>query len=143
MADIGFNWFYLIILLIPLSRILPRLVKKWRMKNSGAPQQPIDNPFQVSNNTVSESSRGTFRVQPLDESKPKSMDMRVLGELNHGTKNFDTLQKKLEIDNETLNSVLEKLENQGLIRVEQKQGLFGPKVELYPTEEGAKKYYSG
>ena len=142
MADTGFNWFYLIILLIPLSRILPRLVKKWRMKNSSSPQQPIDNQFQVSNNTVSESSRGIFRVQPLDESKPKSIDMLVLGELNNGTKNFDTLQKKLEIDNETLNSVLEKLENQGLIRVEQKQGLFGPKVELYPTEEGAKKYYS-
>ena len=142
MADAGFNWFYLIILLIPLSRILPRLVKKWRMKNLSAPQQPIDNPFQVSNNTVSESSRGTFRVQPSDEAKPKSIDMLVLGELNHGTKNFDVLQKKLGIDHETLNSVLEKLETQGLIRVEQKQGLFGPKVELYPTEEGAKKYYS-
>jgi DNA-binding HxlR family transcriptional regulator len=92
---------------------------------------------------MSESSRGTFRAQSSEGSKPKSIDMLVLGELNNGTKNFDTLQKKLEIDNETLNSVLEKLENQGLIRVEQKQGLFGPKVELYPTEEGAKKYYSG
>jgi len=68
--------------------------------------------------------------------------MLVLGELNHGTKNFDVLQKRLGIDNETLNSVLEDLENEGLMRVEQKQGLLGPKVELYPTEEGVKKYYS-
>ena len=68
--------------------------------------------------------------------------MLVLGELNHGTKNFDVLQKNLGIDNKTLNSVLEDLENQGLMRVEQKQGLLGPKVELYPTEEGIKKYYS-
>ncbi|MDO8640486.1 MAG: hypothetical protein Q7R33_02990, partial [Nitrosarchaeum sp.] len=59
-----------------------------------------------------------------------------------GTKNFDVLQKNLGIDNKTLNSVLEDLENQGLMRVEQKQGLLGPKVELYPTEEGIKKYYS-
>lgn len=142
MAENGFVWIYLIFLLIPLSRILPRLIKKWKLKNSGIAQQPLDNQFQVSNNTISESSRDTFSAQPQRESKPKSMDMLVLGELNHGTKNFDVLQKKLGIDNETLNSILEDLENQGLMRIEQKQGLLGPKVELYPTEEGVKKYYS-
>jgi Holliday junction DNA helicase RuvA subunit len=66
----------------------------------------------------------------------------VLGELTRGTKNFDLLQKTLGIDNDTLNSVLEDLEKKGLMRVEQKQGLLGPKVELYPTEEGLKKFYS-
>ena len=142
MAENGFIWIYLIFLLIPLSRILPRLIKKWKLKNSGITQQPFDNQFQVSNNTVSESSRDTFRVQPQRESKPKSTDMLVLGELNNGTKNFDVLQKKLGIDNETLNSVLEDLENHGFLRVEQKQGFFGSKVELYATEEGVKKYYS-
>ena len=142
MAETGFIWIYLIFLLIPLSKLLPRLIKKWKLKNSGITQQPFDNSFQVSNNTISESSRDTFRAQPQRESKPQSTDMLVLGELNHGTKNFDVLQKKLGIDNETLNSVLEDLENQRLIRVEQKQGLLGSKVELYPTEEGVKKYYS-
>jgi len=142
MAENGFIWIYLIFLLIPLSRILPRLIKKWKLKNSGVTQHPLDNQFQVSNNTISESSKDTFVAQPQRESKPKSMDMLVLSELNHGTKNFDVLQKKLGIDNEALNSILEDLENQGLMRVEQKQGLLGPKVELYPTEEGVKKYYS-
>lgn len=142
MAENGFMWIYLIFLLIPLSKILPRLIKKWKLKNSGITQQPFNNQFQVSNNTPSESSRETFSVHPQRESKPKSTDMLVLGELNHGTKTFDVLQKKLGIDNETLNSVLEDLENQGLMKVEQKQGLLGPKVELYPTEEGIKKYYS-
>ena len=142
MAEYGFVWIYLIFLLIPLSRILPRLIKKWKLKNSGIPQQQSVNQFQVSNNIISESSRETFRTQPQRESKPKSTDILVLGELNHGTKNFDVLQKNLGIDNKTLNSVLEDLENQGLMRVEQKQGLLGPKVELYPTEEGIKKYYS-
>ena len=142
MAENGFVWIYLIFLLIPLSKILPRLIKKWKLKNSVPPQQPLDNQFQVSNNIISKSSRETFRAQPQRESKPKSIDMLVLGELNHGTKNFDVLQKKLGLDNETLNSVLEDLENQGLMRVEQKQGLLGPKVEMYPTEEGFKKYHS-
>ena len=58
------------------------------------------------------------------------------------TLSSDDREKKLGIDNETLNSVLEDLENQKLMKVEQKQGLLGPKVELYPTEEGIKKYYS-
>jgi hypothetical protein len=142
MAENEFVWIYLIFLLIPLARILPRLIKKWKIKKSGTSQQPFDNQLQVSNNTMSESSRETFKEQPQRESKPESTDMLVLGELNHGTKNFDVLQKRLGIDNETLNSVLEDLENQGLIRVEQKQGLLGVKVELYPTEEGVKKYYS-
>jgi hypothetical protein len=142
MAENGFMWIYLIFLLIPLSRILPRLIKKWKLKNSGIHQQSFDNSFHVSNNTVSESSRETFRAQSPKELKPKSTDMLVLGELNHGTKNFDTLQKKLGIDNETLNAVLEDLENQELMRVEQKQGLLGPKIELHPTEKGIKKYYS-
>ena len=142
MAEIDFVWIYLIFLLIPLSKILPRLIKKWKLKNSSVTPQLSDNQFQVSNNTLSESSRETFRVHHQRESKPKSPDMLVLGELNHGTKNFDVLQKNLGIDNKTLNSVLEDLENQGLMRIEQKQGLLGPKVELYPTEEGIKKYYS-
>lgn len=43
------------------------------------------------------------------------------------------------IDIDTLNSVLEDLENKGFMRAKHKQGLFGPKVELYPTEEGIKK----
>ncbi len=142
MAENGLIWIYLIFLLIPLSKILPRLIKKWKLKNSGVTPQLSDNQFQVSNNPISESSRETFRVHHQRESKPKSPDMLVLGELNHGTKNFNVLQKNLGIDNKTLNSVLEDLENQGLMRVEQKQGLLGPKVELYPTEEGIKKYYS-
>jgi len=142
MAENGFIWIYLIFLLIPLSKILPRLIKKWKLKNSDIPQQPFDNRFQVSNNTLSESSIDTFRTQPQRELKPKSIDMLVLCELNHGIKNFDVLQKKLGIDNETLNSILEDLENHGFLRVEQKQGFFGSKVELYATEEGVKKYYS-
>jgi len=142
MAENEFVWIYLIFFLIPLAKILPRLIKKWKIKKSGTSQQPFDNQLQVSNNTISESSRETFRAQPQRESKPESTDMLVLGELNHGTKNFDVLQKRLGIDNETLNSVLEDLENEGLMRVEQKQGLLGAKVELYPTEEGVNKYYS-
>jgi len=37
---------------------------------------------------------------------------------------------------------LEDLEKRGLMKVEEKSGLFGPKVELYLTDKGYKEYYS-
>jgi len=139
MAESGYMWIYLIFLLIPLSRVLPRIIRKYRKNNPPANISP-DKVFKLSNNNTIESS-DTFDV-PSTGSPPKSIDMLVLGELSHGTKNFDALQKKLGVDNEKLNSVLEDLENKKFMKVVQKQGLFGPKIELHPTEEGLKKYFS-
>ena len=52
------------------------------------------------------------------------------------------LEKKTGFDSEELNSILEDLEKQGLMRVEQKKGLLGIKIELLPTEKGYRKYDS-
>ncbi|MFB5613366.1 MAG: winged helix-turn-helix transcriptional regulator [Nitrosarchaeum sp.] len=142
MAETGLMWIYLIFLLIPLMKILPRVIKKIKQKKSGTISQSTENQSYQSNNTISESSREPDRPNYQKESTPKSLDMLVLGELNHGTRNFDVLQKTLGIDSETLDSVLDELEKKGLMQVVHKQGLFGPKVELHPTEAGAKKYYS-
>ncbi len=142
MAEIGMEWVYLLFLLVPLAKILPRVMKKLRSTNSDTIEQSYDNQFQVSNNTISESPREIFGEKVTSESKPLSTSMLILGELNQGTKNFDVLQRKLGFDTETLNSILEELENLKLVRVEQKQGLLGPKVELFSTEKGTRKYYS-
>jgi hypothetical protein len=37
---------------------------------------------------------------------------------------------------------LKSLEDQGLMKIQNKQGLLGPKIELIPTEKGFKKFYS-
>ena len=37
---------------------------------------------------------------------------------------------------------LTNLEKQGLMKVQHKQGLLGPKIELIPTEKGFKRFYS-
>ncbi|MFB5646827.1 MAG: winged helix-turn-helix transcriptional regulator, partial [Candidatus Nitrosomaritimum yanchengensis] len=76
------------------------------------------------------------------EMKPQSLDMLVLGELNRGVKNFNSIQRNLEIDTEKLDETLQSLENQGLMKIQNKQGIFGPKIELIPTEKGFKKFYS-
>jgi DNA-binding HxlR family transcriptional regulator len=68
------------------------------------------------------------------ESEPK--DLIVLGAIMRGAKKFDKIKKEAQIDPDELNSILEKLEDRGLISVQEKKGLFGPKIEITTTEKG-------
>jgi hypothetical protein len=139
----GIGWIYLLFfLVIPLSRILPRLIRKWKEKNRGAPEQFTQEPYQSTNETITESSRKTDREDIPREMKPQTLDMLVLGELNRGIKNFNSIQKNLGIDSKPLEEALQSLENQGLMKIQHKQGLLGPKIELTPTDKGFKKFYS-
>jgi DNA-binding HxlR family transcriptional regulator len=70
------------------------------------------------------------------ESEPK--DIIVLGAIKNGIKKFDKIQKTTQIDPKELNTILEQLENRGLIRVEEKKGWLGKKIEITATEKGAK-----
>ncbi len=82
-------------------------------------------------------------AEPLRrDSKPQSKEMMVLGELNRGTKTFEGIKKNTGIDDDELNSILEDLENKGMMKVHQKQGMFGVKIELHPTDKGFSEYYS-
>ncbi|PBO82129.1 MAG: hypothetical protein COB95_05220 [Nitrosopumilales archaeon] len=65
-----------------------------------------------------------------------------MGELNLGVKNFEEIQKITGLERDKLVSILKDLEKRRLIKVEEKSGLFGRKVELYLTDKGLKKYYS-
>ncbi len=65
-------------------------------------------------------------------------DIIVLGAIRAGIKKFDKIQKIRHIEPEELNSILEQLENRGFIRVEEKKGLLGIKVEIVITEKGSK-----
>ncbi len=140
----GFAWFYLLIfLMIPLMRIIPRLLRRRKMKNIIPSQTFSGGKFEQSNDTIQEHTRDpSIQEFARDPSKPKTKDMLVLGELNSGTKNFESIKKNTDLDSTELNSILEDLEKRGLIRVEQKKGLFGTKVELYSTEKGFREYYT-
>jgi predicted component of type VI protein secretion system len=135
MADPNFSWIYIIIFLaIPLARIIPRILAKRGIgKNFTQPQNEPQSSF-VENR---------FNMQERPEmapSKPVSKNQLVLGALNRGSKTFENLQKNTGLTSEELDSVLGDLEKNGLLKVVHKQGLFGPKTELYPTEKGFKDY---
>lgn len=71
----------------------------------------------------------------MDE-EPK--DIIVLGAIKNGIKKFDKIQKITNIEPEELNSILEKLEEMELIKVEEKKGWLGKKIELAVTEKGSR-----
>ena len=68
------------------------------------------------------------------ETEPK--DIIVLGAIKHGIKKFDKIQKTTQIEPEELNTILEQLEKRDLIKVEEKKGWFGKKIEIATTEKG-------
>jgi DNA-binding HxlR family transcriptional regulator len=68
----------------------------------------------------------------------ESKDLIVLGAIMRGEHKFDKIKKNTQINAEELNSILEQLEERGLITVQEKKGLFGSKIEIIITEKGSK-----
>lgn len=69
---------------------------------------------------------------------PEPKDVIVLGAIKSGAKKFDKIRKVTKIEPKELNSILEKLEERGLISVTEKKGLLGKKIEIATTEKGDK-----
>ncbi len=142
MVEEGFSWIYLIFFLIPLARILPRLVRKWRNRKGTF----NENQFSQINPEIEKMPESFERIESFEKPKsferPQNKEMQVLGELNKGVKEFNKIQKNLGISNQELENILKDLEDQGLMKVVKKGGLVGTKIELYPTDKGFKRYYT-
>jgi hypothetical protein len=131
----------LIFLIIPLVRIVPRFLAKRR--RGGNYRDQSQGSTQEKKELHSGFDGEYAKEQPQREfSKPKNKNILVLGELNRGSNTFEILQKNTGLGNKELDSILEQLENKGMMKVHKKQGLFGPKIELYPTDKGFTEYYS-
>ncbi|KEQ57088.1 hypothetical protein AAA799B03_00346 [Marine Group I thaumarchaeote SCGC AAA799-B03] len=131
MVEPNFSWIYLIIFLaIPLARIIPRIIAKKRQGSGNYSRQ--ENQYQENT-----------EWSPKQESiKPETKDRQVLGIMHQGANTFEKIQRSMKIDSKELDSILQQLEKRELIKVIQKQGMFGPKIELYSTDKGFKEYYS-
>ena len=129
-----FYWFWLIFLMIPLSRIILRYIRKRNNPDyNKSSEKRVGMQFERTNTTE----------RPVRNlARPETKDMLVLGELNRGVKKFEKIQKITGLEHDELISIFDDLEKRGLMRVEEKSGPFGPKVELYATDKGFKEYYS-
>ena len=80
-------------------------------------------------------------TEPKHKPESETKHLRVLEIMNRGAKKFENIQKIAGLERDELVSILDDLEKRGLMIVEQKSGLFGPKVELYTTDEGSAKIH--
>ena len=132
-----FYWIWAIFFIIPLVSIIRRYLRKRNMQNfSKSSEQYHEMQFKTNSDTIEVPKRN------LLEPKPETKDMQVFEVLNYGAENFEKIQKITGLERDELVSILEYLEKKGLMKVEDKSGLVGPKVELYVTDKGIKEYYS-
>jgi hypothetical protein len=137
----SWQWIFVFFAVMMVARVVPRMLKQRKMKMQGSGGITTDQPF------FKESRDQPFVKEAQDQSfsketKPESKDMMVLGQIVRGYKTFGEIRKKTGFDSEDLNSILEDLEKRELMKVEQKKGMIGIKVEMLPTEKGYREYDS-
>ena len=145
----NYSWIYLLIfMIIPLARILPRLLRRAGLKQdiSARPETPRGNFFQESppaDNFRESSSPDNFQESPLREefsTKNWPKEKIVLGLLMTNISKFEELQKKGNISTNNLDTILQDLEKKGLMRPVEKTGPFGKSIQLKITEKGAAEF---
>ena len=141
----NYSWIYLLIfMIIPLARILPRLLKRAGLKQdiSARPESPRGNFFQESpsaDNFRESSSPDNFQESPRREefsTKNWSKEKIVLGLLMTNISKFEELQKKGNISTNNLDTILQDLEKNGLMTPVEKSGPFGKSIQLKITQKG-------
>ena len=73
----------------------------------------------------------------MDEENKETV---VLGIISRGISKFDKISQESNVGPKDLELILQKLENSGLIKVNEKKGLLGTKIEINPTEEGYREF---
>jgi len=134
-------WIWAIFFIIPLVSIIRRYLRKRNMQNfSKSSEQYHEMQFKTNSSRIETPRRNLLEPEP--EPKHETKDMQVFDVLNYGAENFEKIQKITGLEHDELVSILDDLEKRGMMKVEEKSGLFGSKIELYPTNKGIKEYYS-
>ncbi|MDP6303359.1 MAG: hypothetical protein QF657_02205 [Candidatus Nitrosopelagicus sp.] len=150
----NYSWIYLLIfMIIPLARILPRLLKRAGLKQdiSARPETPRGNFFQESSspdnfressspdNFRESSSPDNFQEPPRKEefsTKNWPKEKIVLGLLMTKISKFEEIQKKGNLSTNNLDTILQDLEKKGLMTPVEKSGPFGKSIQLKITQKG-------
>mgnify|MGYP001488027884 FL=1 len=73
----------------------------------------------------------------MDEENKETV---VLGVISRGISKFDKISRESNVEPKDLESILQKLEDSGLIKVDEKKSWMGTKIEINPTEKGYKEF---
>jgi predicted transcriptional regulator len=132
----NYSWIYLLIfLIIPLARILPRILKRGGIKEkiSARLESPRGNFFKESY------SSDNFKESPSREefsTKNWSKEKIVLGLLMTNISKFEELQKRGNLSTNNLDRILQDFEKKGFMTSVEKSGPFGKSIQLKITEKG-------
>ena len=145
--EIDYSWIFLLIfLIIPLARILPRILKRTGFKEniSARLESPRENFFKESDsadNFKESDYADNFKESPPTEeefsTKDWSKEKIVLGLLMTSISKFEDLQKRGNLSTNNLDRILQNLEKKGFMTPVEKSGPFGKSVQLKITEKGA------
>tara|TARA_Y100000590_G_scaffold139925_1_gene160371 strand:- start:1237 stop:1752 length:516 start_codon:yes stop_codon:yes gene_type:complete len=72
----------------------------------------------------------------------ENKEIIVLGAICRGNSKFTKISQVTKIEPKDLESILKRLENSGLIQVDEKKGWLGTKIEINPTQEGYREFES-
>ena len=148
--EIDYSWIFLLIfLIIPLARILPRILKRTGFKEniSARLESPRENFFKESDsadNFKESDYADNFKESPPTEeefsTKNWSKEKIVLGLLMSNISKFEELQKRGNLSTNNLDRILQNLEKKGFMTPVEKSGPFGTSIQLKITEKGASEF---
>ena len=148
--EIDYSWIFLLIfLIIPLARILPRILKRTGFKEniSARLESPRENFFKESDsadNFKESDYADNFKESPPTEeefsTRNWSTEKIVLGLLMTSISKFEDLQKRGNLSANNLDRILQNLEKKGFMTPVEKSGPFGTSIQLKITEKGANEF---
>ena len=148
--EIDYSWIFLLIfLIIPLARILPRILKRTGFKEniSARLESPRENFFKESDsadNFEESDYADNFKESPPTKeefsTRNWSTEKIVLGLLMSDISKFEELQKRGNLSTNNLDRILQNLEKKGFMTPVEKSGPFGKSVQLKITEKGAREF---
>ena len=148
--EIDYSWIFLLIfLIIPLARILPRILKRTGFKEniSARLESPRENFFKESD--YDDNFKESDYADNFEESPPTkeefstrnwSTEKIVLGLLMSDISKFEELQKRGNLSTNNLDRILQNLEKKGFMTPVEKSGPFGTSIQLKITEKGASEF---
>ena len=135
----NYSWIYLLIfLIIPLARIIPRLLRKKGLSPNipTTGENPRRNFFQE--NPSDNFQESTRREEFSTKNWPK--EKIVLGLLMTDITKFEEIQKRANLSTNNLDTILQDLEKKGLMTPVEKSGPFGKSIQLKITSKGAAEF---
>ena len=148
--EIDYSWIFLLIfLIIPLARILPRILKRTGFKEniSAHLESPRENFFKESDsadNFKESDYADNFKESPPTKeefsTRNWSTEKIVLGLLMSDISKFEELQKRGNLSANNLDRILQNLEKKGFMTPVEKSGPFGTSIQLKITEKGASEF---